>query len=141
MSENPALALIRESEGLSLKAYLCPAGKWTIGYGHTARVTAGQTIDVATAETLLAADAAEVARQIESVVQVPLTAYQLSALTSFVYNIGLNAFLRSRLLKRLNAGEVSAIPFELNRWVYTRGRILPGLVKRRAREAALWEEK
>jgi lysozyme len=134
-----ALALIRSSEGLSLKAYLCPAGKWTIGYGHTEGVTSGMVIDAAAAETLLAADVAALARNVDKLVSVTLTPNQRSALLSFVYNIGLQAFSRSRLLQLLNSGDTAAVPAELKRWVYTRGRILNGLVIRRAREAALWK--
>lgn len=133
-----ALALIRSSEGLSLKAYLCPAGKWTIGYGHTEGVTSGMVIDMAAAEALLAADVAELARHVDELVTVALTTNQRSALLSFVYNVGVKAFARSRLLKTLNSGNTAAVPAELKRWVYSRGRILNGLIVRRAREAALW---
>ncbi len=135
-----ALALIRSSEGLSLKAYLCPAGKWTIGYGHTEGVTSGMVIDAAAAETLLAADVAALARNVDKLVTVTLTPNQRSALLSFVYNIGVQAFSRSRLLQLLNSGDTAAVPAELKRWVYTRGRVLNGLVIRRAREAALWSK-
>ena len=135
-----AFELIRQSEGLSLTSYLCPAGKWTIGYGHTRSAKAGQVIDAAAAEALLRADIAATAITVRELVQVKLTESQFSALVSFTYNVGPAAFARSRLLKKLNAGDYAAVPQELSRWVYSRGHLLQGLVTRRAREAALWQK-
>jgi hypothetical protein len=84
-----ALALIRSSEGLSLKAYLCPAGKWTIGYGHTeGALPPAWSLMRRQPRALLAADVAALARSVDELVTVTLTPSQRSALLSFVYNVG-----------------------------------------------------
>ena len=75
-----AYNIIKEFEGLELKAYLCPAHVWTIGWGHTASVKPGDVVTEAQAETLLAADVAPVERDLPKVVHVPLTQGQFDAL-------------------------------------------------------------
>ena len=139
------LALVREFEMLRLNAYKCPAGVWTIGYGHTGDVYPGQRITAEQAETLLRGDLAKAGRDVERLVHVPLTANQFAALASFVFNTGPGSFAKSTLRKKLNAGLYDAVPSELARWVKAtdpktgQKRPLPGLVRRRAAEAALWQ--
>ena len=74
-SYDPAIAIdfIRNEEGCELKAYLCPAGKWTIGYGHTAGVTEGMAISQAHAEDLLRADVIDCAGRMASYIKAPVT--------------------------------------------------------------------
>lgn len=74
-----ALDLARHFEGLSRTAYRCPAGVWTIGYGHTQAVTAGDTMTTEQAERLLASDLAEAAKVVDGAVTVPLTDGQRAA--------------------------------------------------------------
>lgn len=62
-----------------------------------------------------------------------------AALASFVYNVGEGQFSRSTLLRKLNAGDAREACAELSRWVYAGGRVLTGLVKRRAAERELCE--
>ncbi|MBE1236327.1 lysozyme [Phaeovibrio sulfidiphilus] len=135
--------LVKEFEqgpggGPALHAYLCPAGVWTIGYGHTRTARPGLEITAGQALDLLGRDLEQAGREVERRVSVPLCAPRFAALASFVFNAGAGSFARSTLLRRLNAGEYDAVPGELGRWTRANGRVLPGLVRRRAAEAALW---
>lgn len=71
-------------------------------------------------------------------VNVSLTQRQYDILASFIFNVGARAFAKSTLLKRLNRGEYEAIGREMKKWKYSRGKVLPVLVRRRKREAKLW---
>lgn len=133
-----ARALVQQAEGLRLAAYRCPAGVWTIGYGHTGDVREGQRLDARGAEFLLSHDLAQVAAKVEALVRVPLSDNQFAALISFVFNVGEAAFASSTLRRRLNTGDYAAVPTELQRWVYAGGFRLPGLVRRRRAEAQLF---
>lgn len=140
-----ALDLIRESEGLRLSAYRCPAGRWTIGYGHTGPdVHDGDAITLDADEALLRHDAAEAGAAVERLVTVPLTDGQFSALVDFVVNLGANALATSTLLKLLNLGrhDEAAKQLPLWKWATVNGKkvVLPGLVSRRAAEVALWNQ-
>ena len=137
------LDLIKQFEGLRLKAYKCPADVWTIGYGHTSAagqpaVKSGMSITEAQANKILAADLGQYEDAINNSVKVDLTQNQFDALVSFVYNVGIGAFQKSTLLKKLNAGQYDAVPGELMKWTKGGGKELPGLVRRRRAEAALW---
>lgn len=132
------LALIKQWEGLRLRAYRCPAGVWTIGYGHTGNVRAGMEITEEDADALLVSDLATFERAVAQAVKVPLTQHQFDALVSFAFNVGVEAFRKSTLLRKLNALDYAAVPGELAKWVYAGGRKLDGLVSRRAAEAGLW---
>ena len=138
MSTETLLALVKRFEGLKLKAYKCPAGVWTIGYGHTAGVVAGMKITKEQAEALLEEDLGNARRSVQYFVKVPLTQNQLDALTSFVFNVGAGAFGRSTLVNRLNERNYSAVPVELKKWIRGGGKELPGLVTRREAESTLW---
>lgn len=135
------IALIKKHEGLRLKAYRCPAGKWTIGYGHTAGVKEGMVITEQQAEAFLKQDlrTAEIAvnRHLSSINQ-----NQFDALVSFTFNIGVGAFERSTLLKlaKVNPND-KRIVFEFKRWNKAGGVCLPGLGIRRNDEADLYFKK
>lgn len=130
--------IIKKWEGLRLKAYLCPAGVPTIGYGHTYNVKMGQTISVSQAELFLDHDYQDAEEQVLSLVKVPLTENQLGALTSFVFNLGSGNLSRSTLLRKLNQGDYTSAAEEFNKWVFAGGKKLNGLVKRRAEERELF---
>ena len=137
------LNLIKEFEGIRLTAYKCPADVWTIGIGHTSaagapEVKPGMTITVQEAYEILNNDLNQYEDAINKFVKVPLTQNQFDALVSFVYNVGVGAFQKSTLLKKLNAGQYNAVPGELMKWTKAGGKELPGLVRRRRAEAALW---
>lgn len=135
---NEGLELIKEAEGLRLKAYKCPAGVWTIGYGHTGGVRAGQTITLAKAEELLRCDVEWAERAVNDT-RVPLRQTQFDALVSLVFNIGAGAFAKSSLRRKLVAGAADkVVASEFLKWKYSRGQILPALLKRRQKEAALF---
>ena len=132
------LALVRAYEGLRLEAYRDTSGVWTIGYGHTRGVVPGDSISTERAEQFLEADLTEAERAVSALVKVPLTDNQFSALVSFVFNAGEGAFAKSTMLRKLNEGGYGLVPAYLRSWIFDNGRVLPGLVKRRAAEATLW---
>jgi lysozyme len=138
------LALIRRFEGFRGEAYRCPAGVWTIGYGHTSqagppRVTPGMRMSEAEAEAVLARDVQEFARAVTAALRRDVSPQQFSALVSFAYNVGAGAFTRSSVLKAVNEGDMEAVPARLRLWVKADGRTLQGLVRRREAEAALFQ--
>jgi len=135
------LALVRSCEGFRLEAYQDTSGIWTIGYGHTRGVKPGDSISAGPAEQLLEADLTEAEQAVAALIKVPLTDNQFSALVSFVFNEGADAFARSTLLRKLNEGGYSLVPACLKSWIFDNGKVMPGLVKRRAAEAALWSMK
>ena len=97
--------IIKQSEGLRLEAYLCPAGVLTIGYGHTGSdVKEGSRVSREEAENLLTRDLERFEKDILKMVKVGLTQNQFDALVSFTYNVGSGALKTSTLLKKLNAG-------------------------------------
>ena len=135
------LALIKEYEGFRANAYLDTGGVPTIGYGSTRGVKMGQTVTPDQAETLLEADLAIAEKDVASAVKVPLTDNQFAALVSFTFNLGGPALRRSTLLKLLNAGDYAGAGGQFKLWINDNGRKLPGLVRRRAAEFALWSMK
>ena len=133
------IELIRHFEGCCFDAYLCPAGVWTIGYGHTANVKEGDRVDQEAAEAFLIEDLEKFEQAVTRLVEVPLTQQQFDALVSWTFNLGPGNLEKSTLLAKLNQGEYTDVPFEIKRWTRAGGVILPGLVKRRDAEAALFE--
>jgi lysozyme len=137
---------VKRWEGLKLTAYPDPGSRngepWTIGYGHTSdghmKVYRGLTITPAQAEAALEYDLNETAAAVEELVKVDLSDNQFGALVSFAFNVGVNAFRKSTLLKRLNKGEYEAVPGEMARWNKNDGKVMKGLINRRAAEAGLW---
>ena len=117
------LALIREFEGFRGKAYRCPSGIWT---------------SEDDARKVLAADVERFAAGVRASLKRPLTDPQFSALVSFAYNVGLGNFRSSSVLRAVNAGDFAAVPRRLQLWVKGGGKVLPGLVRRRAAEAAMF---
>ena len=139
------LEKLKQWEGLKTKAYKDAGGVWTIGYGHTAtagepKPRAGMVITAAEAERILLKDLVQYEAAIENNVKVKLTDNQFAALVSFVYNIPLASFKKSKLLKKLNAGNFNAVPTELMKWTKAGGKKLQGLVNRRRAEGYLWME-
>lgn len=132
------IALIKRWEGLRLKAYKCPRGVWTIGYGHTKTAREGMEITEREADRLLREDVRDAERAVLFHVKVPLTQHQFDALVSWTFNLGSLNFARSTLLKKLNSGDYAAVPEEMMKWVYAGGKRLDGLANRRAAEAGLW---
>lgn len=132
-------------EGEVLTAYLDTGGVWTIGVGHTGNVD-GKKISKSTKITaeksreLLKEDIAYAAAAVDRLVQTkrPLTAHQKAALVSFVFNIGESAFSNSTMLRLLNTNQFDAAALQFARWNKDNGRVLRGLINRRAYEKQMF---
>lgn len=129
------IAKIKEFEGYRQKAYRCPAGVWTCGYGHTRGVTAKTSCTQAQADAWLRQDLAPLEKVLSGIKEIDSQG-KFDACLDFCFNLGLGNFLRSTLLKMIKAGMgEKLIKAEFMRWVYAGGRKLDGLVKRRECEA------
>ena len=132
------IALIKEFEGLRLKAYKCPGGVWTIGYGHTDGVRPGMVISERQAEDFLKAELIAFEKYLNDL-RLAINQNQFDALISFFYNVGTGNFSRSTLLRKVRANpQDNSIMDEFLRWVYSKGRVLPGLQRRRLAEMKLY---
>lgn len=144
MITQEAINLIKEHEGCRLKAYKCPAGIDTIGYGNTyyedgTKVKPGDVITQDRADKLLMFILEGFLKSILKVLKVNLTPNQIGAIVSFVYNVGLGNFLKSTLLKKLNGNPNDpTIKDEFMKWNKANGKELAGLTKRRQKEAELY---
>lgn len=132
------IELIKKYEGCRLTAYKCPAGVWTIGYGHTRGVAKGQKITHKQAEDFLISDLKTFENGVNKAVSAPINQHQFDALVSFCYNCGLKAFETSTLLKKLNVKDYDGAANEFSRWNKSNGKVLAGLTKRRAAEKRLF---
>jgi lysozyme len=130
--------LIKRFEGCKLKSYLCPAGVWTIGYGHTANVRKNQIITSEQASAMLMSDLLQFERAVNAMVAVPLKQGQFDALVSFAFNLGSGALAGSTLLRKLNSGDYKGAADEFLRWNKAGGKVLEGLSVRRRAERALF---
>lgn len=132
-------AITKQFEGCRFEPYVCPAGKLTIGYGHTgADVKEGMRIDQAKADQFLMADLKVAENAVNTMVTVSITQNQFDALCDFVFNCGSGNFKASTLLRMVNEKNFSDAKKEFARWNKGGGKELPGLTARRAAEAALF---
>lgn len=145
-ASNRVQEFIKRHEQLRLTAYLCPAGVPTIGWGSTKGVAMGMTITQEQAQARFDSDLAAAESAVEKLVDVPLTQGQFDALVSFVFNVGAANLAKSTLLRLLNDGRPAAASAQFPLWCHARdpksGKLvsLPGLVKRRADEKAMFDE-
>ncbi|WP_247539281.1 lysozyme [Ralstonia pseudosolanacearum] len=118
--------------------YVCPAGYWTIGYGHLCD-PAHPPITLAQAEAYLAADlmAALNATLRYCPVLATEAGTRLAAIVDFTFNLGAGRLQTSTVRRRINQRDWVAVANELRRWVYGGGKVLPGLLARREAEIAL----
>lgn len=146
------LELIKSFEGFRARPYMDPVGIWTVGYGHvirvgeevlrglgkqtTAHVLFPRALTPMDALTLLMEDVDQVADHVSDVIRVELKPNQFDALVSFEYNTG--ALKGSTMAKLLNRALYRLAAEEFGRWVHADGKVLPGLVRRRAAEKALF---
>jgi lysozyme len=145
---NAGLNLIKTNEGFKPHLYNCPANDASIGYGHLVHQgpICGAASEAPFAEgvseeqgtALLLQDAAYAEHAVEHLVNVPLSEGQYSALVSFTYNEGAGRLQSSTLLKELNVGNYAGAAAQFEVWVYGGAKKLPGLVTRRATEAAMF---
>ena len=151
MTPNPKLAWpiaweavveIARSESCKLKAYRCPAGVPTIGWGHTRGVKMGDACTQEQADAWLVEDLTEFTDGVQRVLKRDASENELGAMVSLAYNIGLGGFERSTVLKKHNAGDSQSAARAFALWnqatVNGKRQVLPGLTARRAREAALY---
>lgn len=133
------LALIKEFEGCKLKAYLCPAKVWTIGWGATgAGIGPGLVWTQAQADARLVEDLKRYAFEVDTVLgHAATTQAQFDALVSFHYNTG--KIGSATLTAKHKRGDYAGAAREFGKWVMAGGRKLNGLVRRRAAERALYE--
>lgn len=131
--------LIKQFEGLELEAYICPAGKATLGYGSTGPdIKLGMKWTKEQAEERLKNDLGTFSKGVRNLIKVVLNENQFSAVVALAYNIGLGNFKSSTLLKKLNASDFAGAAAEFERWNKGGGKVLKGLVKRREAEKALF---
>lgn len=160
----PAINIIKAFEGLKdgdpstvrLEPYLCPAGYWTIGWGHSVLDPKGKQIagsvnkyrawavypkglSINEAEVLLADDIRRFSAGVRGALKSQATNNQFCALVSFAFNVGVGAFERSTLLRCINYGEIEKVPAQFRRWTKSNGKELAGLKRRREAEIKLWE--
>lgn len=134
------LSLIKSFEGLRLQSYQDVVGVWTIGYGTTRGVNASMKISKEQAERMLLNDVQRFEPEVQRLITVPLSQNQWDALICFTYNLG-SANLESSTLRRLlNTGDYAGAAEQFPRWNKAGGKVLPGLVRRRAAERDLFLE-
>jgi len=138
----PAVELIARAESCELAAYICPAGKPTIGWGETEGVRLGMRWTPDQADARLRQQLARFSARVAELCTVAPTPNQLGALTSLAYNIGVQALARSTVLRLHNAGDPDGAARAFALWNKARvgGKltIMRGLTRRRAAEAALY---
>ncbi len=136
------LALIEAFEGLRQTAARLPDGRWTIGYGHTKSAREGAEVSPQDAEALLLFDLMPVVEAVNGLVFTPLNQNQFDGLCAFVFNVGIDAFRGSDVLKRVNEGRLTEAACEIDLWrkgeVAGDPLVLDGLVRRRTAEKALF---
>ena len=136
------LALIKEFEGLRLKSYRCPAGVWTIGYGETRGIKPGMVWTRAQAEAALIEGVKPYAKAVaEAIGNAKTTQNQFDALTSFCYNAGPGNLRKSSMVRLHRQGKYQQAGDAFMAWTKGGGKTLPGLVRRRKHERALYLSK
>jgi lysozyme len=148
-----SLEMVSQFEGTYLKPTKDPLGVQIIGSGHALTpeeiktgiilidgkpVSFWNGITEEQAQKLLNQDLEPSRKAIDKLVKVKLTENQREALASFTYNLGINTFAGSKLLKVLNEGKYEEVPNELRKWDKVGGTTLPGLKRRRDAEIELW---
>lgn len=137
-----AIDLLKRFEGYRRTAAQLPDGRWTIGYGHTLTAREGAEVSESDAEALLLYDLISVAHAVNEHLYAPVCQNQFDALCSFAFNVGVDNFRHSQVLKQLNAGAMvqAACAMELWRKADFEGEriVVDALVRRRAAEKALF---
>jgi len=133
------ISLIKSFEGCELTAYRCSANVPTIGFGHTAGVSDGDTCTQEEAETMLAEDLVEFEDYVKNYVESELQQNEFDALVAWTYNLGPKNLSESTLLKELNAGNLEEVPRQMKRWNRAGGEVLDGLIRRREAESRLFK--
>lgn len=137
------IAVMHYFESCELTAYPDPGSKdgkpWTIGWGHTGpEVVKGLHWTQEQADAAFLKDLSRFESAVSSAVKVPLSQGQFDALVCFTYNLGAGNLKSSTLLRKLNVGEYEGAALEFRKWNKNDGKVLRGLIRRRAAEIALW---
>ncbi len=134
--------LLKDFEGFRRESARLPDGRWTIGYGHTKSARAGVTISEADASALLQYDLIEVVAAVNDLVFTPITQNQFDSLVCFAFNVGLDGFRTSTVLRRINEGAMLQAAWSLEMWRKAEFEghefVVDALVRRRAAEKALF---
>jgi lysozyme len=137
-----AVAMVADFESCRLRAYRCPAGVWTLGWGETDGIVPGMTWSQAQADQRFCESLTAFTRQVQILLTAHAEPNQLGALVSLAYNIGVGALAKSSVLKAHNAGDSQAAARAFALWNKARVngslQVLAGLTRRRAAEAALY---
>ena len=138
---NELIDKIKQFEGYRSKAYRCSAGVLTCGYGHTKGVTARTTCNKTKALAWLKSDLEPIESFLSAIPEVCKSQGRFDACADFCFNLGINAFKGSTLLKQIQKkSSVSIIQAEFLKWIYAGGKPLEGLKNRRRWEAQKWVE-
>lgn len=139
------IAVLHHFESCVLKAYPDPAtggAPWTIGWGHTGpEVRKGLVWDQQTADVVFAQDLNRFETGVLALLEDGINQGQFDALVSFAYNVGLANLKSSTLLRLFNAGDFKGSALQFARWNKAAGKVMKGLTRRRAAEAALFQGK
>lgn len=134
--------LIKVSEGFEADAYQDGGGVWTVGYGSTRingrAVRKGDHLDEPAAAEYMISVANSFLKEIAGHVKVALNQNQTDAIASFIYNLGTDQFENSTLLSKLNKGDYAGAADQFSRWIYDNGKVVHGLIVRRAAERSLF---
>ena len=139
------LTLIQSFEGYRNKAYKCPAGVWTIGFGSTRvngkPITEGMKCTKAQATEWMKSDLDKFEDAVNDLVDVKITQNQFDAIVSFTNNCGVGSLQKSTLLKKVNAKDFLGAADEFLKWNKANGVVLKGLTRRRVAERKLFMTK
>jgi len=137
------LALIKHYEGFRSKPYRCPAGKWTIGYGHLINdgrnlpASYNRVFSIGEIDELLKRDLVRFEQGVLRYITMPLNQHQFDALVSFSFNLGLGTLQRSTVRQKINRGDFKGAAKVLLQYNKAGGKVLKGLDLRRKDEARL----
>ena len=137
------IELVKRFEGFISKAYLCPAGYLTAGYGHRSNVTKDTVMTEEEAENLLKQDLKTFEQGLCKMLnaeELNVTQNQFDALISFAFNLGLSALAGSTLWRLFTHGDIQGAANEFTKWIYAGGKPLEGLKRRRQAERELFLE-
>ena len=142
-----AECLIRQCEGCVLQPYADVAGNWTIGVGSI-RMPDGSPVTASTppitseqADAMLMAELTDTMAEVDMLLTAPANDHQRAALYSFAYNEGCGALSKSTLLRCFNAGDIAGASAQFPAWVYAGGKVVRGLINRRALERSVFDGK
>ena len=132
------VSMIAYFEGMETKSYKDVVNVTTVCFGHTGTdIISNKIYSESECLALLEKDLSKVRREVDPLIKVEINDNTRAAIYSFAYNVGVGAFARSTLLKKLNAGDQHGACEEMKRWVYAGGNVWRGLVSRREAESAL----